>query len=383
MTIYGGNVVQSSNAAPFSPVFWIGQGNGLGGGSIHDITATFQSTGSQFFHGEIDGGGYTIQHNTINDNVTNIQHPGQLPLGARSQMQGYVIHTDEEQSGTPKPDIISDNTFNGSPQGGVADGVAGSQIYNNIFKLTSYYSNDYGVIVMFNNQLVHDNTITGRGRGLDGESSGFVFDHNTINVEEIANNSEYGGCEGAGTYGIRVKNYNWPGSTVSGASASTNFQITNNSVTLPTGPCNGDGLALTDISSAVTGTIANNTFNVSQNTAPASAQFSSVALGINAWNAGNLTFTANKFTAPICVLVGGGGDINYGPMVVQSGQTWSCPTGPTVLAEDYSYGQTLNAPPSLTIEDSIPNPTTQCWNYSTATVKIGSAYSYTCDLKGQ
>ncbi|HZC43145.1 MAG TPA: hypothetical protein VE195_03160, partial [Acidobacteriaceae bacterium] len=56
LTVYGGNIVQSANAAPFSPVFWIGQG-GTGGGYIHNLNVTFHSTGSQFFHGEIDGGG--------------------------------------------------------------------------------------------------------------------------------------------------------------------------------------------------------------------------------------------------------------------------------------------------------------------------------------
>lgn len=377
LTVYGGNIVQSTNAAPFSPVFWIGQG-GTGGGYIHDLNVTFQSVGSQFFHGEIDGGGYTIQNNVINDNVTNIQHPGQSPLGARAAFQGYVIHTDEEGTGSPLADTISGNTFNGSPQGGIADGVAGSQIYNNTIKLTSTYSNDYGVIATMNNQNVHGNTITGQGRGLDGESSGFIFDSNTVNVAEGTGNTEYGGCELDGTYGIRVKNYDWPNSTESGTSASTNFQITNNKVTVPATHCPSTALDLTDMNSLVSGTISGNSFS-----APAGAGGLANALGFEAIDAAKITFNANQFTAPTCVLIGGEGDIPYGSFTVQGGQTWSCPAGPTVAAQDYTYGQANGTPPLITIKDSIPNPTVSCVAYSTAVVTVGSGYTHTCNLKGQ
>jgi len=377
LTVYGGKIVQSSNAAPFSPVFWIGQG-GTGGGYIHDLTVTFQSAGSQFFHGEIDGGGYTIQNNVINDNVANIQHPGQSPLGARAAFQGYVIHTDEERTGSPAADTISGNTFNGSPQGGIADGVAGSQIYNNTIKLTSTYSNDYGVIATMDNQNVHGNTITGQGRGLDGESSGFIFNGNTVNVAEGTGNTEYGGCELDGTYGIRVKNYDWPNSTESGTSASTNFQITNNNVTVPATHCPSTALDLTDINSLVSGTISGNSFS-----APAGPGGLANALGFEAINAAKITFSGNHFTAPTCVLIGGEGDIPYGSYTVQSGQTWSCPAGPTVAAQDYTYGQSNGTPPLITVKDSIPNPTVSCVAYSTAVVTIGSGYTHTCNLKGQ
>ena len=377
LTVYGGKIVQSTNAAPFSPIFWIGQG-GTGGGSIHDLTVTFQSAGSQFFHGEIDGGGYTIQNNVINDNVTNIQHSGQSPLGARAAFQGYVIHSDEEGTGSPVADTISGNTINGSPQGGIADGVAGSQIYSNTIKLTSTYSNDYGVIATMNNQNVHGNTITGQGRGLDGESSGFIFNGNTVNVAEGTGNTEYGGCELDGTYGIRVKNYDWPNSTESGTSASTNFQITNNTITVPATHCPSTALDLTDMNSLVSGTISGNTFS-----APAGSGGLANALGFEAIDAAKITFSTNQFTAPTCVLIGGDGDIPYGSYTVQAGQTWSCAAGPTVAAEDDTYGQSGGTAPQITIKDTISNPTVSCMAYSTAVVSIGSGYTHTCDLKGQ
>jgi hypothetical protein len=377
VTVYGGNIVESASAAPFSHVFWMGQGDGSGGGYIHDLNVTFQSVGTQFFHGEIDGGGYKIQNNVINDNVTNIQQPGQAPLGARAAFQGYVIHTDEEQTGTPSADDISGNTFNGSAQGGIADGQANSQIYNNIIKLTSYYSNDYGVIVTMNGQNVHDNTITGRGRGLDGESSGFILNHNTVNVAEQANNSEYNGCELDGTYGIRVKNYDWPNSTETGTSPSTNFQITNNTITVPATVCPSTAIDFTDMNSLVSGTISGNTFS-----APAGAGGMADALGIEGISSPNLTFQSNQFSAPTCVLIGGNGDIPYGSYTMQAGQTWSCSAGPTVATQDYTFGQSPGTPPVFTIDDSIPSPTVSCGSYSTAVVSIGGTFKTTCNRQG-
>jgi hypothetical protein len=362
--------VQSPNAAPFSHVFAMGQGTGIGNGYIHDITATFASTGTEFISGDYPGPGWKIQHNTINDNVTNIQHPGQQPLSARSQLQGYAIHMDNGSTPTGEPDIISDNTINGSPQGGISDGQNGSYIYSNTIRLSATYSNDYGVISMVNGQNIHDNTITGAGRGLDGEGSGFIFNHNTINVAENGKNTEYGGCELAGTYGIRVKNYNYaPGST------STNFKITNNMVTTPATLCDANALDLTDMSPTVTGTISGNTFSV-----PSGTGFSA-ALGFEADDAAQVTFSNNKFTGDTCVLIGGNGDIDYGAFTVQSGQTWNCTKGPTVQAEDYTYGQGTPSP-QLTVQDTIPNPTVGCWAYSTANIQIGS-FSKACELQGK
>ncbi|MGC9291680.1 MAG: IPT/TIG domain-containing protein [Acidobacteriaceae bacterium] len=365
-TVYNGSIVQSSNAAPFSHVFAIGEGTNIGNGYIHDITATFSATGTQFINGNYPGPGWRIQHNTINDNVTNIQHPGQEPLSARSQLQGYAIHLDNGDTPTGAADDISGNTINGSPQGGISDGQNGSQIYNNTINLTSTYSNDYGVISMVNGQNIHDNTVTGAGRGLDGEGSGFIFNHNTINVAENGKNTEYGGCELDGTYGIRVKNYNYtPGST------STNFQITNNTVTTPATVCDANALDLTDMSPTVTGTISGNTFSV-----PSGAGFSA-ALGFEADDAAQITFNNNSFTSDTCVLIGGNGDINYGAFTVQSGQTWGCAKGPTVQAEDLTLGQGTPSP-QLTIQDTIPDPTVGCWAYSTAIVTIGS-YTHQCN----
>jgi hypothetical protein len=132
------------------------------------------------------------------------------------------------------------------------------------------------------------------------------------------------------------------------------------------------------MNSAVSGTVSGNTFS-----APAGSGGLANALGFEAIDAAKITFATNKFTAPTCVLIGGEGDISYGSYTVAAGQTWSCAAGPTVVAQDDTYGQAGGAPPLITIKDSIPNPTVSCVAYSTAVVTIGSGYTHTCSLKGQ
>jgi hypothetical protein len=378
-TIYNGDIVQSSNAAPFSHVFSIGQGTNISNGYIHNITATFSATGTEFVAGDYPGPNWKIQSNTINDNVTNIQKPGQTPLAARSALQGYAIHLDNGGTPSAGPDDISNNTINGSPQGGISDGQPGSAIYSNTITLSAIYSNDYGVISMIPNQNIYGNTIKGAGRGLDAETSGFILNDNNINVAENNKNTEYNGCELDGTYGIRVKNYDWPGSTEPGAVASTNFKITNNIVTTPSSLCHANALDFTDLNSTVTGTVSGNTFSVPDGPSTPTSQDGSfsAAMGFEAAAYGtSVSFSGNKFTADTCVLIGGNGDISYGAFTVQSGQTWSCAKGPTVQGNDDTKGS--GTAPVLTIKDTISNPTVGCVSDSTATVNIGS-YTHTCN----
>lgn len=360
-TVYGGTVTQATNAPPFSPVFWVGQGNGINGGHIHNITATFSSAGSQFFHGDYPGLGWKIQDNIINDNVTNIQHPNQGALSARSQLQGYAIKLDN--GGTPigPADDISGNTINGSPQGGISDGAPGSLISGNIIHLTSTYSNDYGIISMAKNQNIHGNTITGHGRGLDAEGTGFILDHNIINVQEMANNSEYGGCELGGTYGIRVKNYD-------PKVPSIGWSITNNNVTIPAGPCIAIALDMTNMQPAVTGNITGNTFTTVAGTYP------DYVISLNSvQDLSGIKYSGNVFSGSTCLIINNNGDFGSpADTIIEAGQTWECPMGPTVVTTDLTKGQSNPWPVYLEIQDEVPNPTVKCGDYSTALVKIGS-----------
>ncbi|HEX4020254.1 MAG TPA: hypothetical protein VHX63_03840 [Acidobacteriaceae bacterium] len=363
-TVYDGTVIQAAMAPPFSPVFWVGQGIAVGEGVIHNIKATFSSPGSQFFYGDYAGAGWKIRNNTINDNVTNIQHSGQGPLSARSQLQGYAIKIDDGRGAKGVPDEISGNIINGSPQGGISDGQPGTKIYNNEIRLASTYTNDYGVLSMADKQNIHDNIVTGHGRGLDAEGSDFILNHNTIDVQEIAKNTEYDGCELGGTYGIRVKNYNV-------THTSKGFSIINNHVTVHAGPCQANGLVFTNMIPTVTATISSNIIATIAGSAP------DYAIAFNSVNNLNgMTYSHNTFIASICALIDNTGDIGSGAnTTVQAGQTWKCGmAGPTVKTMDLTTaGNPKNSYPEyLKITDAIPKPVVSCGPYSTAFVQIGS-----------
>jgi hypothetical protein len=356
--VFGGSIVQNTSSAPFTHAIWIGQGNDIVGGYFHDLTITIQQTGTQAFHGDYAPVGLKIQNNTINDNVTQIEHPGQGALSARSNFQGVAIFLSSNNNNPGSGDIISGNTINGSPQGGIYDTNQNTQIYNNVIKLSSRYSNDYGVTVLADGQQVHDNTITGRGRGLDGESSRFVFNHNTINVHEEANNSEYGGCELGGSDGIRIKNYQPP--------STTGAVVSNNTVTVSGQYCEANAIALSQLTGGSI-TISGNTFTAIPGTQSGADRSGNgyYAIRYDLVRNAAITWTANTFNADGVYIYWDGAN-----SAVQAGQTWHLKF-PQVYALDGGSGIT-GFSQALTVNDYISNPGVACGASSTAQIRIGS-----------
>lgn len=362
LEVYNGKIVQAKGSAAFNPAIWIGQANGLSGGSIHDLSITIQETGAQAIHGDFPGLGWKIQNNVFNDNVTNIQHPGQSPLGARAQFQGNVIHFDNGQ-GLGAGDVISGNTFNGSPQGGILDSNQNTQIYGNVIHLTSRYSNDYGIVVA-EGQNVYNNVVDGRGRGIDAESSNFTISGNTINVREEANNSEYGGCQLSGSDGIRVKNY-------AGQKPSTGWKIENNTITVDGRYCVAHGLRFTDVSSQVQGTISNNTFTT---TPGPKGDF---AISFSGVDQPQLTYIKNSFTGSTCAQIDNDGTTDGANTLIQAGQRWSC-SQLAVSDGDLAASGYNPFSQALTIQDNLSNRNVWCGPYARGKIVLGS-YTKQCN----
>ena len=359
--ITNGNIVQASDAAPFTHAIWLGQANGLTGGTISHLNITVQQTGAQAIHGDFPGVGWTIEDNTIHDNVTNIQLPGQSALGARSQFQGMAIKFDNgELPGVG--DVITGNTIQGSPQGGILDSNQNTQITKNIITLSSYYSNDYGVTVMNDGQVVSGNTIKGRGRGIDAESSNFTLSGNTIDVHEEANNLEYGGCELDGSDGIRVKNY-------LGQTPSTGWTITNNTVQVEATYCEAHGLRFTDVGGQVEGKISGNSFTTTGSKPNFAISFSGV-------DQPALTYSSNSFTGTACTQIDDDGTTDGADTLIQSGQTWSC-SQYIVVDSDLTGGGGGTYPQAMTIQDSDTDHNVSCGPYARGTITIGS-YTKQC-----
>jgi hypothetical protein len=372
-TVYGGNIVQVKGSMPFTHAIWIGQGNGITGGSFHDLNITIQEPGTQAIYGDYPGAGWKIQNNTITDNVTNIQHPGQGQLSARSQFQGQVIQLND---GTNYPvpsgiyDVISGNTIKGTPQGGIYDTNQKAQIYSNNITMSSYYSNDYGVTVLADGQLVHDNIITGRGRGLDAESSNFQLYNNTISVHEEANNSEYNGCELAGSDGIRIKNY-------AGNTPTTNGVVKNNTITVDGKYCEANGIALTQLTGGSL-SLSGNTVTVIPGPDPANdtagtgtgyyaVRFDDVTSGAA------ITWSKNTFTADVGAFIYWDGTNTS----IQSGQTWNLSTPYAVVALDGGTSA-FGGPVALSLGDTPSKSKVFCGSSSGAYVTVGGN-STTCN----
>ncbi|MGB0125091.1 MAG: IPT/TIG domain-containing protein [Silvibacterium sp.] len=373
--VYNGKIVQSTSSATFTPAVWIGQANGMSGGYFHDLTITIQQTGAQAFYGDLPGINWKIENNTINDKVTYIQKPGQTPLGARAQFQGVVIDFDNSNV-AGAGNVFSGNTINGSPQGGIRDSTENSQITDNVITLSSDYSNDYGVTVLANGQTVSGNIISGRGRGIDAEASQFQITGNTITVHEEANNSEYGGCELDGSYGIRIKNY----PTNSGYTPSVDWTISGNTVSVSAQYCDAHALQFTDLPDSVQGTVSNNSFTTTNRPTPTAQSLNldsgDYGVSFDGFDQAQIDFAKNSFNATVCAEIANDATTDGANATVQSGQTWTC--GKYTVSDIDLTGSGGGAyPQALTLDDSVSGASAYCGPYSMGLVKIGS-YSKQC-----
>lgn len=356
-SIYNGKIVQNKGTAPFTHAIWIGEANGIKPGTIDYLTITIQQPGTQAIYGSFPGSGWNIHNNTINDNVTSIQLPGQGVLSARAQFQGMVITMYNGGNASGSGDLIWGNTINGTPQGGIYDSNQNTQIYSNVITMTSWFSNDYGVLILADGQQVHNNTIQGRGRGIDAETSKWSVYNNTIHVHEETNNSEYGGCELDGSDGIRIKNYGTP---------STGWKITGNTVQVDATYCQANGLRFTQLLSGVNGTISGNTFKTIAGNGP------DYALSLEQ-SQSSTVFSGNTFNGSTCTEI----DWDGANQTVQSGQHWSCPSM-VVYDGDGALGGGVLTSPSLNLQDSFSGtPKVFCGNYAASLNRIGS-YTKQC-----
>jgi Putative Ig domain len=376
--VYNGKIVQFTSSAAFTPAIWIGQANGMTGGYFHDLNITIQQKGAQAFYGDYPGINWKIENNTINDNVTYIQKPGQIPSAARAQFQGVAIDFDNSNE-AGAGNVFSGNTINGSPQGGIRDSTENSQITDNVITLSSEYSNDYGVTILANGQTVSGNIISGRGRGIDAESSQFQITGNTITVHEEANNSEYGGCELDGSYGIRIKNY----PTDSGYTPSIGWTISGNTVSVSAQYCNAHALQFTDLPDSVQGTVSNNSFTTTNRPTPTarSLNLDSGDYGVtfDGFDQAQIVFQKNSFNATVCAEIANDGTTDGANATVQPGQTWTCGKY-TVSDIDLTGSGGGSYPQALTLKDSVSGASAYCGPYSMGLIMIGS-FSKQCSSK--
>lgn len=378
LEVYGGNIVQSKNSAAFSSVFAFGQGTFTSAPSIHDITATFQNQGAQFYYSSYLPTGAKIQNNTIYDNVTNIQFSGQGYLSARAAFQGQAIYiSGQENNPVSTGDIISGNTIIGGPQGGIRTVDQFSTITNNDVAMNATYSNDWCIEISADHTTATGNNCHPKsGRGINVDANNVTVQSNTINVTELPQNMEYGtngqpGCEGGGAYGIRIEHMPLAGAQ---PGSTTNDNVSGNTIKVAANACNAMGFDLIYLPATASGiNVTGNTITTTNagqtNVQDAGFQFADTfGNGLNI--TGNTVASANEWMY-------GGWDGFSG--IVVGHNTWSGSPQWTFFSSDggcdptQGYPNNVASPSScpagITITDALPNKVS-CGPYSEARITV-------------
>jgi hypothetical protein len=303
-----------------------------------------------------------IENNTIYDNVTNIQEPGQGALSARSQFQGQAIYIGQNGNNPGTGDLIENNTIIGSPQGGIRTVNQHSTISGNDISMNATYSNDFCADLPADYTTVTNNNCHPKsGRGFHVNSNHVTVSKNTVNVIELPQNAEYGGCEEGGAYGIQLE---WDPSVTSGPPVGD--QVTDNTITATSLKCKAIGLRVTDLTAAGNAAFTGNTITTTNN---GTAQDIGISTD-GSINAG-VTFTDNTFSDMYTYASGdwdGYSDTTIGH------NTWLGTPKYTFAAADGGCDPTVAesgaiCPVNVQFTDSLPN-TVSCGAESVATVTI-------------
>ena len=370
LEVYGGTIVQAPGASTFSHVFEFGQGTFSTPPYIHDITATFQNTGAQFYYSRYVPPGAKIENNTIYDNVTSINHVGQGDLSARSAFQGQAIYLGQNRNSPGAGDVISGNKIIGSPQGGVYSDNQYTVVSGNDISMNARYANDFCDAMSADHQtFTNNNCHPVSGRGVHTNANFNVITNNTINVTELPQNMEYGkngqpGCEGGGAYGVQLE---FDHSFL--PAPPTGVQVTGNTITANAADCNALGLRVTSMTPAGNATFTGNNV-VTTNSGSSGLDF---GIGIDAEDGTGVAVTGNTFQS-MYAYAGGEWD-GYTSNVIGHNTWEGTPTYTFVAADgacDPSVTDTFAiCPASITFTDTLPN-TVICGGQSEATVTIGN-----------
>lgn len=376
--IYGGNIVQSSNAAPFSNIFAFGQGTFSSAPYIHDISATFQNQGAMFYYSQYLPPNARIENNVIYDNVTNIQHPGQGMLSARSAFQGQTIFIDgTENNPVTSGDLISGNKIVGGPQGGIRSVDQYSTITNNDISMNSLYTNDWCVEISADHTTASGNNCHPiSGRGINVDANYVTVTNNTLTVTELKQNDEYGttnpdgsitpGCEIQGAYGIRVEHMTLGGGQ---PGATMNDTITGNNITVNATTCDAFGFDIIYMPSNASGiNISGNTITTT-NAGQSGVQDAGFQFDDSFGNGINIT--GNTITSVAEWLYGWWDGYNN---ITVGHNTWQGTPQATFNAQDGGCTAGISdpgavCPASINITDNLPN-NVHCGASSSATVTI-------------
>ena len=279
-TIMQGNCLDLSNTIIGSNAIHMGQGAGHGL-SVFNVTFNICADSTQAIFADSNGSGYSIHDNTVNSKVVSARK--------RSVFQGMAFLCNGCKNDNGAPSNFYNNTITGGPQGCIMWNNPNTNIFNNTcshgnpkgagglsasltceaipytnaagtlpIKAGTQCTNDFGLYARTNNGSVFGNNVTPReGRGLFiGASNGATVHDNVVNAaQEFPNNSEYGGCEIGGAFGLQFDDN------------PTNATVYNNNVTAQAGACTASAFRVTD-SESYGNVSRNNTYTAKRAASP-------------------------------------------------------------------------------------------------------------------
>jgi hypothetical protein len=204
--------------------------------------------GIQYANGIEDNGGYIIVH----DDLFEPSAVGTCATtGCRNQYYAATIY--QYNTSTTTGAQIYNNASLGGPQGAFQVPSNGATVEYNFLNpgnASGGNTNDFCIYSQGENQTIEYNvcatplTASTNTRGIlvsgaVGSTAGTIVEHNVVGGYELPVNSEYGGCEEGGTYGIQADDN--PTGPVT---------ISNNYVLVTAKACAASALRLTDVESA-------------------------------------------------------------------------------------------------------------------------------------
>ncbi|HEX5234143.1 MAG TPA: hypothetical protein VFW25_02305 [Silvibacterium sp.] len=365
--LYGGTITEASNAAIQSRGIWVGQSSDINPAPvIHDVVINTYTQDAEPIFGTVSDSGWQIYNNTLNW-ACKSTYPatGKVCDSSRYSLLGYALWiADDPDSPGVVPDQIYNNKIIAAPQGGVFDNHQNAHITNNDITFNSYFSNDYCVAtVSGDGQIISENNChPTNGRGIDDEAANVQITNNTITAVELPQNSEYGGCENAGTDGIRVRDNAYQGNP----SAPSHVTVSGNTVTVSASHCQANGLRLTNLTGGDSVTIANNIV-----TSTGTGSQPDYAISFDEDDQAPLTFTTNTFKSVHAFVEV---DWDGANQSINNGQTWIGTPTYFVDNENGYHDQSEGGPTfsqALTI-DTSGSGTVHCGNYAAGPVIVGS-----------
>jgi hypothetical protein len=360
--MYGGSVIASDDAAPHSSAVWAaGNASDISPAPvIHDTVLTTYAEDASPIFGDGTESGWQIYNDTIAYNS--------LTTSNRYYFYGYAIWLGNATAGTV-PDEIYSNKIVAAPQGGITDNHPGAVIGpSNDIAFNSFYANDYCVLEYTGTgQIIKNNYChPASGRGFDVESNNVQVLNNTIVVTELPQDAEYGGCEGGGADGIRVRD-NYDGSDQT--TRPIGVVIKGNKVTATANQCQAQDLQLTQLQAGDSVALISNAM---KSTGPGTESIADSVISLDGSFDGTLTFASNSGWSAKLAFVRVEWD--GATMVIPTQTPWS--GTPKYFADDQDGtipGESL----SIGRSGAPSSSSVSCGNYAAGPVTIGKTLT-TC-----